>query len=207
MDVLGKHRCKKSRDPAIAVSQRAEARASNSCWQLHPHFMQFPAIFFSSFLGKINPSPFEKHEGCQATGASEREREREREERRDTSEQKWGISSCCPSGPCTDARLRRTHTHYNFTHTQCSLCGAHSDWELVEGHNKKRTAFTAECGSQRKSGRAVTRPLASDEIGLSKLRFPARPHSGQRWSWAKSCKDLHPVTMALSHPHPSVSFQ
>lgn len=87
--------------PAITDSQCVQAWASISCWQLHPHFMQFPPIF-SFFLGKITPPPFEKHEGCQATGA------------REASKQKWGISSCCPSGPCTDARLRRAHSQ---THT------------------------------------------------------------------------------------------
>lgn len=135
---------------AITKSKCAEAWTSTSCWQIYPRFVQLFQIFFS-FLCKINPFSSEtwgvarQPEG-EKERACKREKEKEREGWRGAWEQKWGISSCCPSGPCTDTKLRSTHTHKCYTQTVTHIRTPHTDWKLVEGHDKT-TSPTAEYSS------------------------------------------------------------
>lgn len=74
---------------------------------------------------------------------------------REASEQKWGISSCC------------LYTVY----------APHTDWKLVEGHNKKRLHLHSRPSSYF--------ALTSTDIRLSNMCFPLRPRLGQAKARAK----------------------
>lgn len=123
----------------------------------------FQAVHSNLFLfpGQNKPLLFPTHKGSQATRA------------REASEQKWGICSCCPSGPCTDARLKSTHTYYEYTHRNiyCSICFPHTDSKLFEGYNKKRQRFQLKLNNSHSSDFAA---WLLTEIKLSNLCFPLR---------------------------------
>lgn len=109
------------KDPLISditESPAAEAWARISCWQLHPHFMQFPPIS-CSFLSKINPLPFGN---TKVAGQPEQEMPPSRSELQRFRTMHWSWAE------------ERTHTLWEHTHPVAFVCAPHTHWKLAEGH-------------------------------------------------------------------------